>query len=47
MKNCESTFTPTCILFFSLLDSALEKAQLEIEELKENLTKLKENGESF
>ncbi|KAB0402043.1 hypothetical protein E2I00_001169, partial [Balaenoptera physalus] len=31
----------------SKLDSALEKSQLEIEKLKENLIKLKENGESF
>ena len=30
---------------FFLLASALEKAQLEIEKLKENLIKLKENGE--
>lgn len=32
---------------FFLLDSALEKSQLEIEKLKENLIKVKENGESF
>ena len=32
-------------MLFFLLDSTLEKAQLEIEKLKENLIKLKENGE--
>lgn len=31
--------------FLVSLDSALQKAQLEIEKLKENLTKLKEKGE--